>query len=109
MKHILLVLAVGLVCVGQSHAASSPKLADSIKVIRAVGPEGLGNTKASEAWKQLAATEASALPTILGAMDGANDLALNWLRAAVDTITARELAAGRKLPVAALEKFVRKY
>ena len=107
MKHSLLVLAVGLVCVGQLHAAPSPKLADSIKVIRAVGPEGLGNAKASEAWKQLSAAEAAALPTILAAMDGANPIALNWLRAAVDTITARELAAGRKLPVAALEKFVR--
>ncbi len=107
MKHILLVLTVGYLCAGPAHAASSPKLADSIKVIRAVGPEGLGNARASEAWKQLSAAEASALPTILAAMDGANALALNWLRSAVDTITARELAAGRKLPVAALEKFVR--
>ena len=107
MKHIFLALAVGLTCATQSHAASTPKLADSIKVIRAVGPEGLGNAKASEAWKQLSTAEASGLPTILAAMDGANALALNWLRSAVDTITARELAAGRKLPVAALEKFVR--
>ncbi len=106
MKQIILVLAVCLISEGQVRAASSPKLADSIKVIKAVGPEGLGNAKASEAWTQLSAADAAALPTILAAMDGANELALNWLRSAVDTIAASELAAGKKLPVAALEKFV---
>ena len=107
MKYVLFFLTICLTCIGQVQAASSSKLAESIKVIRAVGPEGLGNARASESWKQLSAAEASALPAILTAMDGANELALNWLRAAVDTIASRELAAGKKLPVAALEKFVR--
>jgi len=106
MKHILLVLTVGCLSAGPALAAS-PKPADSINVLRAVGPEGLGNVQASQAWQQLSAADASALPAILTAMEGANDLALNWLRAAVDSIASRELAAGRKLPVAALEKFVR--
>jgi len=35
-------------------------------------------------------------------MDGANPLAANWLRAAVDTIAARE----KKLPIDALQKFL---
>jgi hypothetical protein len=107
MKTLLCVWLAGVLATGSVEAASSPRLSDAIKVIRSVGPEGLGNAQASEAWKQLSAARASDLPTILGAMDGANELALNWLRAAVDSIAARELAAGRKLPVAALEKFVR--
>jgi hypothetical protein len=107
MKKILCLLLAGVFGAGWAGAASPARLADSLKVLRAVGPEGLGNAPATEAWKQVSAAEAKALPAILTAMDGANDLALNWLRAAVDSIAARELAAGRKLPVAALEKFVR--
>jgi len=106
MKRISLALALGLICAAALPAVAAPKLADSIKVIRAVGPEGLGNAQASAAWKDISSAKASDLPAILAGMDGANELALNWLRAAVDSVAARELAAGRKLPVAALEKFV---
>lgn len=102
-----LTLALGLTCALSLHAASFPKIADAIKAIRAVGPEGLGNAAASEAWQKLTSADAAALTTLLGAMDGANDLALNWLRAAVDSVASRELDAGRKLPMSALEKFVR--
>ncbi len=107
MKTLFCVLLAGAAAAGFVEAASSSKLSDSIKVVRAVGPEGLGNAKASKAWKQISTADAAALPTILAAMDGANELALNWLRAAVDSVAARELSAGRKLPVAALERFVR--
>ena len=106
MKRISLALALGLACAAVMPAVAAPKLADSIKVIRAVGPEGLGNAQASAAWKNISSAKASDLPAILAGMDGANELALNWLRAAVDSVAARELAAGRKLPVSALEKFV---
>jgi hypothetical protein len=107
MKKLWSWLLAGWFAAGLVEAASSSRLSEPIRVIRAVGPEGLGNARASDAWKQLAAARASDLPAILTAMDGANELALNWLRAAVDSIAARELEAGRKLPVAALEKFVR--
>jgi hypothetical protein len=100
-------LLAGALATGFVQAATPSKLADSIKAIRAVGPEGLGNAQASEAWKRISTDDAASLPAILGAMDGANELALNWLRAAVDSIASRELEAGRKLPVVALEKFVR--
>ena len=106
MKRLILLLVIGITGYAPAKAASSTKLSESIKVIREVGPEGLGNAVASEAWKQLSSAQASDLPAILAGMDGANELALNWLRAAVDSIASRELDAGRKLPVAALEKFV---
>ncbi len=88
-------------------AASSSAISESLRVIRAVGPEGQGNAAASVAWKQVAASDGKMLPRILGAMNGANDLALNWLRSAVDAIASREIAQGKQLPVADLEKFVR--
>jgi hypothetical protein len=106
MKRMIPWLLMALSSAGLAHAASPSKLAEPIKTIRAIGTEGRGNPEAAQAWKALSAADASALPTILGAMDGANDLAVNWLRAAVDAIAGRELAAGRKLPVVDLEKFI---
>jgi hypothetical protein len=95
---IFLACAVAL----SAPVAWAAALDDALKTIRGVGPEGQGNTTASAAWKTVSETKASSLPTILEAMDGANELALNWLRSAVETIAAK----GERLPVSALEKFV---
>ena len=95
-------LLSGLLAVVLYTAAQAADLTTSIKTIRAVGPEGQGNAAAAKAWQTLSKAEASALPQILTAMDGANPLAANWLRAAVDTIAARE----KKLPIDALQKFL---
>ena len=99
----LVLLAVALAMTATSHAAS---LSLSLDTIRAVGPEGKGNAEAAAAWKTVSAASAGELVTILKSMNGANDLAANWLRSAVDTIAARELDAGKKLPVAALQKYL---
>ncbi len=101
MKHRLLVLgalfSLGVVC------WAAPAISSSIKIIRAVGNEGQGNAAAAKAWKQLIKADATVLPTILGAMDGANPLAANWLRSAVDTIVSHD----KKLPIGALKKFLK--
>ena len=102
----MLITMAAACCAGTAVAASSSALAGALQTIRAVGPEGRGNAEAAEAWKRLSAADGSALPTVLAGMDGANELALNWLRAASDAIAARELAAGRKLPVKALVRFI---
>jgi hypothetical protein len=107
MKNPPLFLLALVLSLSRVESATSPVLVASLKDIRAVGAEGQGNAQAAAAWKQLAATDAASLPIILAAMDGANELALNWLRAAVDSIAAREQAAGNKLPLLALEKFLR--
>ena len=88
-------------------AAAPSDTTDAIKTIRAIGTEGRGNAQASAAWKQLAAGDLSQITTLLAGMDGADDLVANWLRAAADTIVARESAAGRKLPVDDLLAFLR--
>ena len=85
-----------------SQKVSALPISDSIQTIRAVGKEGQGNAAAAQAWQRLAEADATALHEILVGMDGASPLAANWLRAAVDTIAARE----SKLPLDDLEKFL---
>jgi hypothetical protein len=58
------------------------------------------------AWKKLAEGEAATLMPILEAMDGANEYALNWLRAAIESIAERELKAGKGIPVSELGNFL---
>ena len=93
-------------CVASACANPPPEIAEPLKMIRAVGPEGRGNLDASVAWKKLAESKAVMLLPILEAMDGANDYALNWLRAAFDAIASRELGGGVKLPLPELGKFL---
>ncbi len=95
------------VCAALVTPANGASLDGPLKVLKSVGPEGQGNAAASQAWPTVAAAGGSELTTILGAMDGANDYALNWLQAAVETVVQRESAAGRKLPVSELEAFIR--
>ena len=95
----LLTLSFAFLC---SHKLSAVPIANAIKTIRAVGKEGQGNTEAAKAWQSLAKADAAALPKILEAMDGANPLAANWLRAAVDTIVSR----AKDLPQMELMKFI---
>ncbi len=99
-------LAAFLAVCSAARAASPPDLSAAIETIGRVGPEGRGNAEASRAWNQLAAAPAAELPTILAAMDGASELARNWLRAAVETVVSRATAAGHSLPLAALEAFL---
>ncbi len=88
-------------------AAGNSRIAPLVARIRAVGPEGAGNVEAAAAWKELAQLDGGAMPAILASMDDADPIAANWLRAAVDTIAERELAAGRPLPRRELEGLVR--
>lgn len=90
-----------------STAAIPGPLQQPLATLKAVGPEGTGNAAAREAWRQVAAAPGTALPALLESMDGANDYALNWLRAAVESVAQRETAAGRALPVAELEAFLK--
>jgi len=92
--------------------AQALDIAPLVKTIREVGDEGKGNREASRAWRELVQADAASLPELLAALDGANPLAANWLRSAIETIAARHLgnkspgAAQGKLPAAPLEKFV---
>src|SRR5262245_44671446 len=69
---------------GIAAVATAGDLTETLRTIRAVGPEGKGNKDAARAWKELVREKALALPEILAALDDANPIAANYLRSAVE-------------------------
>ena len=77
--------------------AQSESIAPLVETLRKVEREGKGNRAGHSAWAELTAQAgADQLPAILAGLDGADPLAANWLRAAVDAIAERQIAAGRQ-------------
>jgi hypothetical protein len=87
-------------------AAQAADLGGPLQTLHKLGPKGEGNRQAIEAWKQLSQANISQLPELLAGLDGANPLAANYIRAAVDAVAERHVQGGGKLPLAALEKYV---
>lgn len=79
---------------------------DLLKTIKAVRQQGRGNAAAAKALRELSRLDASALPAVLSAFQGANPVAANYLRSAAESIADREVKQGGKLPAGALEKFI---
>jgi hypothetical protein len=102
-------LALGTAILALVPSPQISTAADAVSLlatIRAVGREGSGNAEAARAWRELARLGPAALPDVLAAFDGADATAANWLRAAVDAIAERALAAKQPLPAAELEQFI---
>lgn len=94
---VLVVLGVGW---------TGGQAAEGYGAIRAVGLEGAGNEAASEAWKKAAEATPEEMAAILKAMNGANPLAQNWLRAAVEAV-ADQARKTVRLPEADLAALVK--
>jgi hypothetical protein len=100
-------LMIGTLAAAATLPANAAELAAVLKTLRAVGPNGAGHREATRAWAALVRqADASALPVMLEAMDGANPLAANWLRTAIDAVAERGVQQGQPLPAAAMEKYV---
>ncbi len=95
---VLLVLIAG--------PCGAADLEEALRTLRAVGPKGAGNEAASAAWQEVAQADVSQVPKLLAALDGANPLAANWIRTAVDTVCERALRDEGTLPKEAFELFV---
>jgi hypothetical protein len=80
---------------------------ENIRSIKSVGPEGKNHAAAITAVKELSQAPAESLPTLLKSFEGANPLAINWLRGAIDSIADRQLKQTGKLPASQLEAFVK--
>ncbi len=102
-NHCPFLVAALWIAAGTSIAG---ELSESIAAVRAVGPHGEGHVPAAEAWRRLAEASPADLPQLLAAMDGANPLAANWLRAAVDTVAERAARGNEELPADRLKQFV---
>ncbi len=74
-----------------------PGVADGLKAIRSVGPEGAGSEAASKGWKAVVSAGTPALVPTLTAFDDATPVAANWLRSAVNAIAEKEEKAGKTL------------
>ena len=88
-------------------AANAAGNTELLRTIKTVGKQAAGNEAAQTAYRQLIKSEATVLPEVLKAFDGANPLAVNWLRNAFESIADRTVKAGGRLPVAELETFIR--
>ena len=98
-------LILGTLLVSLSAAPAS-ELSPLLDTLRKVDREGKGHREATQAWGRLTSyATADQLPEMLSAMDNAEPLAANWLRAAVDAVAERELRSG-KLPTDGLQKFL---
>ena len=92
---------------GLSQSVAEPGNVDQdIAVIQAIRGEGQGNERARLAVRQLEEAKGDVLLKILTAMDEANGLGLNWLRATADVIVDREIASGSELPMVSLGEFL---
>lgn len=86
--------------------AAEPAVAAAIEAVRGVGHEGAGHREAIAGAKVLSNLPASQLPTLLAGMDGAKELPTNWFRTCVEAVAQKSSAAGEKLPLVELEKFL---
>jgi hypothetical protein len=75
------------------------------RVVR-VGPKGENHKAAVAAAAELQKTSIENLTQVIAGMDGANPLATNWLRGCAEAIASSHVKAGKKLPVADLEKLL---
>lgn len=89
-----------------TSAQDTDSLKEQIAAVRNIGPKGKGHKEARAAWKEIVKNDAGSITTVLAGMDDANVLAINWLRAAVDTMAENTLNAGDSLPVSDIEAFL---
>ena len=100
----VLVLAV----IGAARAEpAADSLSAALATLNQVGHNGSGNRAAKDAWSVVASSDAAQLPRLLAALDDAGPLPANYLRAAIDSVAERTLAAGQKLPHDELQRYVR--
>lgn len=84
--------------------ALAAEVADHVKTIQAVGPEGQGNKAAAVAVRELSKLGPDKLPELLAALDTASPRAANYLRAAIQSVAQ---TAGKSLSPKPLEAFVK--
>ena len=99
MRHLFCLTLIAISTLARADLSSS------IEKLRSVDREGKGNAEATAAWKEIVKSDASALTTILGGMNGANPLAENWLQTAVGVI-AEKAAKDSGVPTDSLVAFL---
>jgi len=76
-------------------------------LVKAVAKEGADNREAALAWRSLVDAGPKSLVPLFTALDTASPAAANWIATGIDAILENEKKAGRELPVAELEAFLK--
>ena len=106
MKCFSYIVVVAPLVLSFSTFVSATELSDALEILRAVEANAESQLEVQKAWKTVASAGADQLPQILEAMQGADPVAENWLRTAVDTIADRELESSNSLPAEDLQNFL---
>lgn len=102
-KQFARIIAVIFVAFGCSQiSAQSIDVKSMSERIRRVAAFGEGHAEAEAAMQELRQAAAGDVPALLAAMNGANDLALNWLRPVVESA----FGDGSQAPIAKIDAFV---
>lgn len=101
------VSSLTLVLALTAFASMAADLNSLVNAIRAVDRESKGSREANKAVVELSQQDVTALPAVLAAFRGANPLAANYLRSAVESIADRTLKAQKPLPTDSLEQLIR--
>ena len=103
LKYSLAVLVPVVACLsaGKVTLAQSGDIDQALEAVVSVKLNGVGNESAVKAMKTLNAAPSSAIPKMLQAMGKTNNISANWIRAAVNSIVARE----KKIPRDELESY----
>ncbi len=105
MKTSYLILMI--LFVGKFIFASESYLYDSkIKPLIEVQKNGKGNKEASKAWLEVANLPVEKIPLLLTAMNQANNLGDNWIRAAISKIAEKSESA---IPLKEIIRFLKDY
>jgi len=94
-----------LITIGQPIRAGTVE--ENIRAITAVEKNGRKHADAIAAVKELSKAPVESLPTVLRGFEGANPLAINWLRGVVESIADGALKKTGQLPAKDLEQFVK--
>jgi hypothetical protein len=107
MRALATFLMIGAHAAAAMFAANGAELAAPLQALRSVGPNGAGHREATPAWATLVREAGAAdLPAMLEAMDGANPLAANWIRTAIEAVAERSADRGEAFPARAMEKYI---
>ena len=105
VRAVVAIMIAASLTTGAARAADA-EIAALVAKVLAVKPMGAGHKEAAVAIRELTKADGAKLPDLLAGFDGADVLAANWLRGAVEAVAQRTLDKGGKLPIADLETFL---
>ena len=87
-------------------AVEGVEVGDLTRTVNAIGPKGVGHAKAKLAMAELAKVDPLEVVSILKGFDSSNKLAVNWLRAVVDSRLEAAIQEGDGIPLDELRGFL---